>query len=306
MADCDAWPPVTLTGHLDLSDRVRLRLSGPDAPRYLNGQVTNDVRRAVPGAAMRAAVCNAKGKMEAEVFLHTREADAGTLWIDGPADLRDFLPLRLEKYLIADDAVLEDVSDATSLLHFFGASPPALPEHPDVRCIRANRAGQPGWDVWCRADQAAGISGLSSAAAPALVEWVRIIHRVPLWGAELGPDVLPPEARMEEDAIDYHKGCYIGQETISRLRSVGQVTRRLELLIPSSGPPPAPGTLILTGPESSKCGQITSSAAHPVTGASAALGWVKRLAAESRGALFLAEEPHRELRLAAPEAASSR
>ena len=95
---------------------------------------------------------------------------------------------------------------------------------------------------------------------------------------------------MEENAIDYHKGCYIGQETISRLRSVGQVTRRLELLIPVSGPPPALGTLILTGPDGSKCGQITSSAAHPVTAAPAALGWVKRLAAESGAALFLANE----------------
>ena len=63
------------------------------------------------------------------------------------------------------------------------------------------------------------------------IEVLRIEQGVPKWGAELTPDRLPPEAHLEGQAIDYNKGCYVGQEVISRLRSVGHVNRLLVSLI---------------------------------------------------------------------------
>src|SRR5271156_1319508 len=108
-----------------LSPRALWRLTGPDAARYLNGQVTNDVARLADGHACYAAVCTAKGRMEgdASIALH-----AGDFYLDADFILRESLGARLEKYLIADDAVFEDVNDLWNLSHVFGISPPPAPE----------------------------------------------------------------------------------------------------------------------------------------------------------------------------------
>jgi folate-binding protein YgfZ len=285
-------------GHLDLTDRVRLRLSGPDALRYLNGQVTNDVRRASPDRALRAAVCTAKGRLEAEVFIHTDGPD--TFFIDGPAELRDTLPLRLEKYLIADDAALEDISETTAQFHFTGEDAETKLRTlltADDRLVSTARLGIPGWDVFCPAERASFFREALPAIDPAIAEWTRLTHCVPAWGRELTGEILPPEARMDEDAIDYHKGCYIGQETVSRLRSVGHVNRRLELLAgPAGCAIPAAGTSLLTDDtDASLCGQVSSAAAHPETGELAVLAYVKRAAAEKADSFRLPGSPEARL-----------
>ena len=91
-----------------LSPRALWRLTGPDAARYLNGQVTNDVASLADGHACYAAVCTAKGRMEGDVSIALQ---GGAFYLDADPILRESLGARLEKYLIADDAVFEDVSD---------------------------------------------------------------------------------------------------------------------------------------------------------------------------------------------------
>src|SRR4051812_19684530 len=86
---------------VDLSRRAKWRLSGADAVRYLNGQVTNDVRRATAEASVYACVTNAKGRIEGDVQIHA--ATDGSLLLDAEPDLREALGLRLEKYVVADD-----------------------------------------------------------------------------------------------------------------------------------------------------------------------------------------------------------
>ena len=82
------------------------------------------------------------------------------------------------------------------------------------------------------------------------------------WGTELCPDILPPEAKLEARAISYTKGCYIGQEVISRIRSVGRVNRTLERIDCITGTQLAPG-MILSTDEGKEVGQITSAVFHP-------------------------------------------
>src|ERR1700693_3382710 len=125
-----------------LSPRASWRLTGTDALRYLNGQVTNDVARLADGEACYAAVCTAKGRMEGDVSIALH---AGEFYLDADPALREGLGARLEKYLIADDAVLEDVSDLWSLRPVFGATPPPAPEAGFV--IAYARFGLPGPDV---------------------------------------------------------------------------------------------------------------------------------------------------------------
>lgn len=261
---------IPRSGLINLTPHVKLRLSGPDALRYLNGQVSNDVRRIAEGESLPACVCTHKGKLEALVLI-SRTAEA--FFITAEPALRDFLPLRMEKYLIADDAVLEDVTDGFDLVHGFGGC--VVPE--GVMSFTASRMGGPGVDVWLEKGGASGVQ----VTDPALVELLRVERGIPAWETEL-EGILPPEARLEATAIDYHKGCYTGQEVISRLRSVGQVNRRLERLAAAVGARLEPGWLLFTAAENgtrTAAGSITSAAWQPVLEKWIALGFVKRSAA---------------------------
>src|SRR5438270_2555648 len=92
----------------DLSGRVRLRVTGPDCFRYLNGQITNDLRKATPTTALQASILTAKGKLSGHVFV-TAEED-GAFLLDADQEQRETLPARLERYVIADNVEIEDVT----------------------------------------------------------------------------------------------------------------------------------------------------------------------------------------------------
>ena len=104
-----------------LAPRALWRLTGPDSERYLNGQVTNDVAALPEGRACYAAVCTAKGRMEGDVFIARH---AGEFYLDADAVLRESLGARLDKFLIADDAAFEDVSETWSVNHVLRARNP--------------------------------------------------------------------------------------------------------------------------------------------------------------------------------------
>src|ERR1700682_4115395 len=169
-----------------LSPRALWRLIGPDAARYLNGPVTNDVAGLADGKACYAAVCTAKGRMEGDVSITLH---AGEFYLDADPALRESLGARLEKYLIADDAAFEDISDLWSLSHIFGTTPPPAPEAGFV--IAYPRFGVPGHDVWV-ANRSPVIVGAIVEAD--VLETLRMEHGIPRWGAELTTATLPPEA----------------------------------------------------------------------------------------------------------------
>src|SRR5437588_9577828 len=107
----------------DLSSRVKLRISGADALRFLNGQITNDLRKATGASAIQASVLNAKGKVNANVFV---SVEGDSFLLDTDPELREELPLRLDKYIIADDVQIEGVSDRLALFHVPGSASPAI------------------------------------------------------------------------------------------------------------------------------------------------------------------------------------
>ncbi|MFM7180680.1 MAG: YgfZ/GcvT domain-containing protein [Verrucomicrobiales bacterium] len=213
--------------------RCRFRCSGPDALRYLNGQISQDLRHVSPTRSLPSCVTNAKGRLEAVVRLST---DGQAFWVDAPVALRDFLALRLEKYLIADDCIIEDETENTAQI-FTNSPPPINPGY----WVTSSDHGIPGWEIILKRENAPALLDAlksSGASEPDAVAWndTRIRCGIPVWGCELDADTLPPEAGLESTHIDYHKGCYIGQEVISRLKSVGQVTRRLCLVESAAGP----------------------------------------------------------------------
>ena len=263
-----AGSAVAITAPIDLGDRVKLRFRGEDRVRFLNGQVSNDVRRAEDRSVLPACVCNLKGKLDALVFITASgSGEKQVLLVDGPSELRDDEALfhRFDRYLIADQVELDDVSEEFGLWHFLpGVERPDLP---GAVWKSSNRFGLEGHDLWLSAESASklgsGTALLSSGDAQ--VESLRIRHRVPAWGCDLSAEVLPAEARLDESAVDFHKGCYTGQEVISRIRSVGRVKRILCLLSMVGGERlPRPGDELMVesdgeGDSSGKAvGRITS------------------------------------------------
>ena len=261
-------------GLADLSDRVKLLLTGADRVRYLNGQVTSNVPKLAAGQTQPACVTTAKGRLCAEVLI-TALDDA--LCIDAEAALRATLPARLERYIIADDVTLEDVTETRALLHFIGPPPSAFDS---ARCIRARRFGRDGWDVQLPtgdfAVMKAALFSQHLLLDEALLETLRIEAGLPRWGRDIGEDTLPPEAGLDRTHIDYHKGCYIGQEVISRLKSVGHVNRHLTGFVAADGPPPAVGASIFAPGEERAVGTITSAAFSFALEKPVALGYLKR------------------------------
>jgi folate-binding protein YgfZ len=240
----------------DLSARVKLRVSGSDRLRFLNGQLTNDVRKATDTTALEACVLNAKGKMEAHVFAH---AKGDSFILDANPALQSILQARLERYIIADDVQTEDVTAQLSIFHVIGGSPPNLSI--PARIVSADRFGRSGHDIWCEATQHDQLANELSKAFvycdENCVEVFRIEQGIPRWGRELTGDIIPVEANLEHRCIDYEKGCYIGQETISRMKMSGQRNKQLCGLVSVKNVPLAPG-MRLTGPEGKEIGWITS------------------------------------------------
>lgn len=204
---------------IDLGTRCLLQIHGPDAVRYLNGQVTQDVRLLKDSAdqALPACITDAKGRLQGYLTLYLYKIDPVTLWIEAPLELRDSMFARLARYLIADDAEIEDLSDSYRLLH-------VVNENPAPGDFSYPRYGVTGYDRWVPA----GAAILQGELLPIeQVETTRISHGIPLWGRELTEGMLPPEAGLDRFAISYQKGCYTGQEVISRIRSAGKMNRQL-------------------------------------------------------------------------------
>ena len=249
--------------------RCLLAFRGPDAERYLNGQLTQDVRD-LGETALPACVTDAKGKLQA--FVHVFRGADGTPWLEGPAEQREELEARLGRYLIADDAEIQDISADWQLVHVVDTlNAPAF----DGGFTRhARRIAADGFDLWLPTGSLPELEIITEGEA----ETRRIQARLPKWSAELTPGMLPPEAGLDKTSICYHKGCYIGQEVLSRLKTAGKLNRRLAALLVE--PETEPGsTLEFAG---KAAGKLTSIAPWPnESGLHAALGYLEKSAFEA-------------------------
>jgi tRNA-modifying protein YgfZ len=261
----------------DFSARAKLRVTGGDSIRFLNGQITNDLRKASARAAMQASILNAKGKLSAHVFISS-EGEAAFL-LDADPELWEELPARLERYIIADDVQLEDVTERFSLLHFIGDAPPNIDG--GGRTVTADRFGMKGWDYWCNRAPDAELRALFSDdfdfCDEVCAEIFRIERGLPRWGRELTNEIIPVEANLEPSSIDYEKGCYIGQEVVSRMKMSGQTNKRLCGLVSLSGAPLEAGVRLAPEADAGKdAGWLTSTTKSERLGKEIALGYVKR------------------------------
>jgi folate-binding protein YgfZ len=149
------------------------------------------------------------------------------------------------------------------------------------RIVSALRFAATGWDMWSDSalhdavqhEFASAYLFIDSAAADVM----RIEQGLPRWGRELTDEIIPIEANLEQRTIDYQKGCYIGQEVISRMKISGQTNKRLCGLISLNKTPLQPAMKLVTPSASAKeAGWVTSATRSQQLGKEIALGYVKR------------------------------
>ena len=278
-------------GIVDLVSRVKLLFTGADRQRYLNGQVTANLASAKTPSVLPVCVTTAKGKLCAEAFVSL--GPSGIL-LDADPAVAETLPGRMERYIVADDVAMEDVTDRVAIIHALGLTAERLQELTGLTPLPVNRFGLPGFDLFppFRTDLLPIWTKLTAefpVLSEALLETIRLERGVPRWGFELGEDTLPPEAGLDRTHIDYHKGCYIGQEVISRLKSVGHVNRKLTGFRAEQVIPAGAEIFAATAPEQT-CGKISSSGWSFALETPIALGYLRRSAPS--GELFArAAEP---------------
>jgi tRNA-modifying protein YgfZ len=276
--------------YIDFSNRGRLCLVGADRQRFLNGQVTNNVKDLAVGQGCYAALVTAKGKMVSDLFIFILQDE---ILLDFEPGLMQQVIERLQKFIIADDVQIVDASSSYGLVSVVC---PKIPSPPKILEIKeenggygANtpRLGLGGMDLFFPLD--AGHNFKIPRASDAAIETVRIEQGVPKFGVDMDENTLVSEA-LDERAISYSKGCYIGQEVIARIRTYGQVAKALRGVKFSAGAAvPAKGDKIFL--EGKEVGWITSAVLSPKLKCPIALGYVRKECNQIGTRLLVNETP---------------
>jgi folate-binding protein YgfZ len=250
-AECHALRETC--GLVDRSWVSRLELCGADRARFLNGLVTSDVESLEPGSGIYGFFTDLKGRVLADVWVMILE---DRFWLELPPGTRDEIRAHLEKYVVADRVeiqALEDMlpltlagPDAFDFLEDRGAILPdavgrnTLIEISGTQMLASRRRlfglravtlwvssgiADEVWSDWV--SEAGG--GVRPVGLEAL-ESLRIEAGVGRWGKDYGPLNLPQETGAISEAVDFEKGCYLGQEIVARLHYLGKPRRLLQQL----------------------------------------------------------------------------
>ena len=229
-------------GQLAREGRGKLSVDGTEAAEYLQGQLTNEIQALEPGTGCYSALLDRKGRMQGD--MRVLRLDADRLWMDLEGEATPAVLRHLEMYKVGRDVELADRSAEHAIVSVIGpasgsvaGAPPLGAEHSHCElavggiACRAVAADQ-GIDLICAAGDAAALAAaLAEAGAVEVSEEAAEIVRVesgrPRFGREMTTQTIPQEAGINERAISFTKGCYIGQETVARLHYKGKPNRHL-------------------------------------------------------------------------------
>ncbi len=263
-------------GIVDRPDRRFIAVSGAEGAEYLQGQLTNDVEALAPGEGQYTALLDRKGHMQSDMRLLRLGPDE--ILIDLDAVAADAVLRHLSLYKVGREVEVTDVSPTHALLsvigpaaaHAAGAGPLA-PEHAHTELEVGGRptraiATALGLDLVVQSEHVEAVEAALAAAGaePAsadAAEIIRVESGRPRFGAEMTSATMPAEAGIEESAVSFTKGCYIGQETVARLHYKGRPNRHLRGLR-LSAPVPQGATVTLGERELGTVGGSVLSPAH--------------------------------------------
>jgi folate-binding protein YgfZ len=254
---------------VDRSDRGKLALTGPDAKTFLHGQVTNDIEALTPGHGCYAAFLTHKGKMLGDL----RVFDVGDeLLLDCERVALQELFNMIRRYKLGADVELHKRTLELALFSVIGPDAPRLAGPDEHDNARVELGGVPalavttdvGTDIFCAAaDRDAVRAALDFPDGDeAAAEVVRVERGRPRFGVDIDDSVIPQEAGLNERAVSFTKGCYVGQETVARLYYRGKPNRRL-LGLKLSAPAPS-GSELRLGEK--VVGRLGSSVESPALG----------------------------------------
>lgn len=287
------------------TDRGLISVTGNDRATWLNNLVTNVIKTLAPGDGNYAFATNIKGRV---VFDMNMLVLPDRLWLDIDRRWVEKALAHLNRYIITEDAKLDDISakshriavigksavDLAARLGFGNLVPMTQIQHVagqiagrELRMIRNDFTGlmtaefiaeseEPVTQIQSAAEQ----SGLS-ALRPECLEVLRIESGIPRSVDDIDEEVVPPETGQVERGISYHKGCYLGQEVIERMRSHGSLARKLVgLRIDGDVSPPRSTPIQINEPRAPASGtfdvgRLTSACWSESLSAILALGYLK-------------------------------
>ena len=274
---------------LDLSDRGKIRVTGEDRVRLLHAMTTNQIQALQPGEGCYTFFLNAQGRILADANVLCEES---SVLLDLEPELREKVFQHLDQYIIADDALPQDVTaslatiaiegpQAAAALAGLNAPAPSTEQSwqpwGNRIVLRAATTGPAGWIIIVpSAEKQAFVDTLSGIpqADPEAARTVRIENGKPRYGEEITDRYLLQETGVMR-AVTFTKGCYLGQEIVERVRSRGQVHRHL-MRVQIDGPSAA-HKLTADGKE---LAEIVSSAYSPGLAKTVAMAYVRTDAAK--------------------------
>jgi folate-binding protein YgfZ len=286
-------------GLYDLSWRAKIVVTGGDRVRWLNGMVTNNVRDLAPGHGVYAFMLNPQGRIQADLYAFQR---GDSLLVDAERGQRDKILQLFDRYIIADDVEIADISDKLTALgltgpesrHVLERAAIAVPDlahlqfaeitwqQKNITLLRSGEEARESWQIWLAPEPTGELwdALLKAGARPtgtAALNLFRISRGIPQFGEDIREHDLPQETGQTR-ALNFTKGCYLGQEIVERIRSRGAVHRQFTAFA-VEGTLPEPGEKIVA--DEKEVGEITSSAVLPLPGGDrpVALGYLRRQAA---------------------------
>jgi folate-binding protein YgfZ len=260
----------------DLSWRAKIAVTGEDRVRWLNGMVTNNIRDLAPGKGNYNFLLNAKGHILGDLYVFNR---GDSLWIETERSQAPQMLETLNHFIIMDDVELTDISDGVSAIGVQGpnakrvlesigvtVSEAAPMQYTDlewrglgITLIQRESPDFPTYEIWAGSDNILLIWNalIETGATPVgtrALEMFRVMAGVPKFAQDIRTTDLPQET-AQEHALNFTKGCYIGQEIVERIRSRGAVRRTFTGFIAREGTP-APGVKLTK--DGTEVGVITS------------------------------------------------
>jgi len=226
-----------------LRRRATVLIKGPDAAEYLQGQLTNDTEALDAGQGCYAALLDRKGHLAADMRVLRLES-GGDIWLDLEPGSGEAVLRHLRTYSIGRDVEIDDVGEHWAVASAIGPRAAELTGFEGLAMEHAQRyrdwdgvgvlgvATDVGVDLIVRTDQVDALQKLLRDAGLAEVteeaaEIIRVESGRPRFGLDMGPEFMPAEAGIVERAVNFEKGCYIGQEPVARLHYRGKPNRTL-------------------------------------------------------------------------------
>lgn len=259
-----------------LDDVAAIRVWGPEARSWLNGQVTNQVALLAAGGAVYALAVSIKGRILSEIWALARDPDDLVLLV--PAARREALLAHFDKYIVMEDV---DVEASDDLVVITVQGPKAAEVVGDRASFPCSRLHAEGRDLLVTPDEADAVLAALLDAAGALGggaidegSWqlARVRAGIPAYPADFDDGVYPQEAGLNERAVSYDKGCYLGQEVVCMLEQRGQLRRHL-VKLESSTEPTVGGDVLVAD---RKVGSVRSAVHDPDSEKWLAMAYVKR------------------------------